>query len=131
LIGAGALNTTVPNGGEDAAVTLRPWAGPKIYNAIFTDFNGRGVFLDTQNGVTATQAVTGAYAQFHNTLWWDFVTGSGNGIISNTSTNLGRSSVATNYWTDLSLTNEITNPLLTSISRTNVGAFLDPRPKAG
>jgi hypothetical protein len=39
--------------------------------------------------------------------------------------------VATNYWTDLSLSNQIVNPMLTSISRTNVGAFLDPRPKAG
>jgi hypothetical protein len=112
-------------------VTLRPWVGPKIYNAIFTDFNGRGVLLDTQNGITATQAVTGGYAQLHNTLWWDFTTGSGNGIIGNTATNLGRNTVATNYWTDLSLNNQIVNPLLTSISRTNVGAFLDPRPKAG
>ena len=131
IIGAGALDTTAPNGGEDAAVTLRPWVGPKIYNAIFTDFSGRGILLDTQNGVTATQAVTGGYAQFHNTLWWDFVTGSGNGIIDNTATNLGRNTVATNYWTDLSLSNQIINPLLTSISRTNVGAFLDPRPKSG
>jgi hypothetical protein len=112
-------------------VTLRPWASPKIYNAIFTDFNERGVLLDTQQGVTATQSVTGAYAQFHNTLWWDFVTGSGNQEVSNTATNLGRSTVATSYWTDASLSNQIANPLLTSISRTNVGAFLDPRPAPG
>jgi hypothetical protein len=131
IIGAGALDTTTPNGGENAVVALRPWVGPKIYNAIFTDFNGRGVLVDTQNGVTATNAVTGGFAQFHNTLWWDFVTGSGNGIISNTATNLGRNTVATNYWTDTSLANQIANPLLTSISRTNVGAFLDPRPRAG
>jgi len=110
LIGAGALDTTTPNGGEDAAVTLRPWVGPKIYNAIFTDFNGRGILLDTQNGVTATQAVTGAYAQFHNTMWWDFVTGSGNGIINNTATNLGRNTVATNYWIDPSLTIKSSTP---------------------
>jgi len=131
IIGAGALDTTVPNGGEDAGIALRPWVGPKIYNAIFTDFSGRGVLLDTQNGITATQAVTGGYAQLHNTLWWDFTTGSGNGIISNTATNLGRNTVATNYWTDLSLNNQIVNPLLTSISRTNFGTFLDPRPKTG
>src|SRR6185503_14789212 len=128
---AGALDTTIPNGGEDAAIALRPWVGPKIYNAIFTDFNGRGILPDTQNGVTATQAVTGGYAQLHNTLWWDFTTGSGNGIIGNTATNLGRNTVATNYWTDLSLNNQIVNPLLTSISRTNIGPFLDPRPQSG
>jgi hypothetical protein len=131
IIGAGALDTTVPNGGEDAAITLRPWVGPKIYNSIFTDFNGRGMFLDTQNGITATQAVTGGYAQLHNTLWWDFTTGSGNGIIDNTATNLSRNTVASNYWTDTSLGNQIVNPLLTSISRTNFGKFLDPRPKTG
>jgi hypothetical protein len=127
LIGAGASETNV-NGGLNAAIALRPWVGPKIYNTIFTDFNERGVFLDTQQGITATQAVTGAYAQFHNTLWWDFVTGSGNQTISNTATNLGRNTVATNYWTDTSLTNEIINPMLISISRTNFGSFLDPRP---
>ncbi len=131
MIGAGALDTTAPNGGENAAMALRPWVGPKIYNAIFTDFNGRGVLVDTQNGITATQAVTGAYAQLHHTLWWDFTTGSGNGIIGNTAVNLGRGTVATNYWTDLSLSNQIVNPRLTSISRTNFGAFLDPRPQAG
>src|SRR5881397_1722331 len=89
----------------------------------------RGVLPDAQNGVTATQAVTNGYAQLHNTLWWDFTTGSGNQIISNTATNLGRNTVATNYWTDLSLTNQIADPMLTSISRTNSGALLDPRPQ--
>ncbi len=130
IIGSGALNTNV-NGGVNAAIALRPWAGPKIYNAIFTDFNAQGVLPDTQNGVTATQAVTGGYARLHNTLWWDLTTGSGNQIIDNTATNLGRNTVATNYWTDPSLTNQIANPMLTSISRTNAGVFLDPRPKAG
>jgi hypothetical protein len=67
----------------------------------------------------------------HNTVWWDFTTGSGNGVIGNTASNLGRDTVATNYWTDLSLNNQIVNPLLTSISRTNFGAFLDPRPQPG
>src|SRR5436190_20689548 len=83
IIGAGASSTNV-NGGADAAVAMRPWVGPKIYNAIFTDFNERGVLLDTQQGITATQAVTGGYAEFNNTGWWDVVTGSGNQIISNT-----------------------------------------------
>jgi len=130
LIGSGASSTVV-SGGANAAIALRPWVGPKIYNSIFTDFNERGVNLDTQNGVTATQAVTGGFAQLHNTLWWDFVTGSGSGVINNTATNLGRNTLATNYWTDASLTNLIANPQLTSISRTNVGALLDPRPAAG
>jgi hypothetical protein len=128
IIGAGANQTNV-NGGANHAIALRPWAGPKIYNAIFTDFNAQGVFLDTQNGVTATN---NGLAQLHNTLWWNFTIGSGNTNISNTATNLGRNTSATNYWTDLSLTNQIANPQLIGISRTNVGtAYLDPRPKAG
>ena len=132
IIGAGSVNNTNVNGGANHAITLRPWVGPKIYNAIFTDFNAQGVLLDTQNGVTATQAVTGGFAQLHNTLWWDFTQGSGSTIIDNTIANLGRNTVATNYWTDISLTNEISNPMLTSISRTNDGTkYLDPRPKAG
>jgi hypothetical protein len=130
IIGSGTQNTSV-NGGVNAAIALRPWVGPKIYNAIFTDFNAQGVLLDTQNGITATQAVTGAFAQLHNTLWWDFTTGSGNQVIGNTAANLGRNTLATNFWTDTSLTNQIANPLLTSISRTNVGVFLDPRPQTG
>ncbi|HXJ71939.1 MAG TPA: hypothetical protein VNM37_03760, partial [Candidatus Dormibacteraeota bacterium] len=130
IIGSGALNTNI-SGGVNAAIALRPWAGPKIYNAIFTDFNAQGVLLDTQNGVTATQAVTSGTAQLHNTLWWNFVTGSGTKNIDNTATNLGRFSLATNYWTDASLVNQIADPMLTSISRTNVGAFLDPRPAPG
>jgi hypothetical protein len=44
---------------------------------------------------------------------------------------LGGGTLATNYFADVTLTNQIANPLLTSISRTNSGVFLDPRPKAG
>ena len=132
IIGAGSVSNTIVNGGANHAITLRPWVGPKIYNAIFTDFNAQGVFLDTQNGITATQAVTGAFAQLHNTLWWDFTRGSGSTIIDNTITNLGRNTLATNYWTDTSLTNQVSNPMLTSISRTNDGSkYLDPRPATG
>ncbi|TAL01690.1 MAG: hypothetical protein EPO07_08095 [Verrucomicrobia bacterium] len=131
IIGSGSVNNTNVNGGANHAIALRPWVGPKIYNAIFTDFNAQGVLLDTQNGVTATQAVTGAYAQLHNTLWWGFTRGSGSTIIDNTITNLGRNTLATNFWTDTSLTNEISDPLLASISRTNSGVYLDPRPAAG
>jgi hypothetical protein len=130
IIGSGVSNASV-NGGANAAIALRPWVGPKIYNAIFTDFNERGVFLDTQQGIIATQAVTGGFAQLHNTLWWDFTTGSGNAVVNNTATNLGRLTVATNYWTDTSLTNQIANPQLISVSRTNIGKFLDPRPAPG
>ncbi len=130
IIGSGT-GSTVVNGGRNAAVILRPYAAPKIYNSIFTDFNERGIELAVNQGVDASTSVTNDYAQFLNNLWWGFVTGSGSQNVNNTATNLGRLTVATNYWTDTSRSNLIVDPQLTSISRTNVGATLDPRPKAG
>jgi hypothetical protein len=129
LVGAGVQNTNT-TGGRNAGVILRPYVAPKIYNAIFTDFNERGIELDARNGVNAAVSVTNGFAVFENTLWWDFVTGNANQLVSNTATNLGRSTVATNYWTNPALTNLIVNPLLAGISRTNNGG-LDPRPLAG
>jgi hypothetical protein len=41
---------------------------------------------------------------------------------------LGNNSLATNWFADASFTNEIADPMLTGISRTNVGSYLDPRP---
>lgn len=129
FIGSGADNLNV-TGGRNAALILRPYVAPKVYNSIFTDYNERAIELDTRQGVNAAVSVTNGYAQFHNTLWWGFVTGSGSGIVNNTITNLSRFTVASNYWTDLSLTNLIADPQLVSISRTNVGATLDPRPRS-
>jgi hypothetical protein len=128
LIGCGVLTTNV-TGGRNAGIILRPYAAPKIYNSVFTDFNERGIELDTRNGINGDVSVTNGLAQLHNTAWWDFVTGSGNQIIGNTAANLGRNTVATNYWLDLSLTNEIGDPLLVSIARTNDSKYLDPRPR--
>ena len=131
IIGSGAGSTNV-NGGRNAGVILRPYAAPKIYNSIFTDFNERGIELDTRNGVNGATSVTNGYAVFRNNLWWGFVTGSGSQNVNNTATNLGRFTVATNYWSDTTLTNLLVDPQLTSISRTNAGAaLLDPRPKTG
>ncbi len=130
MIGSGASSTNV-NGGRNAAFILRPFAGPKVQNSIFTDFNERAIELDTRNGVSAAVSVTNNYAQFQNNLWWGFVTGSGSTVLDNSVTNLSRLTVAGQYWTDSSLNNLIVDPALTSISRTNTGAALDPRPKAG
>jgi len=130
FIGSGTANTNV-TGGRNAAIILRPYVASKVYNSIFTDYNERGIELDTRQGVNAAVSVTEGYAQFHNTLWWGFVSGSGSGIVDNSIANLSRNTVASNYWTDTSLTNQIADPQLTSISRTNVGPTLDPRPLAG
>jgi hypothetical protein len=130
VIGAGT-GSTIVNGGRDAAIILRPYAAPTIYNSIFTDFNERAIELETRNGVFSDVSVTNGYAQFQNNLWWGFVRGSGTAVVDNSITNLARYTAATNYWTDTTRSNLIVNPQLTSISRTNVGVKLDPRPQAG
>jgi hypothetical protein len=130
FIGSGTANTNV-NGGRGAGVVLRPYAGPKIYNSIFTDFNERGIELETRQLVNSSVSVTNGYAQFHNTLWWGFVSGSGSATVDNSVANLSRGTVASNYWIDSSLSNQIVDPLLASISRTNIGRTLDPRPLPG
>jgi hypothetical protein len=129
LIGAGA-GSTVVNGGNDYGMALRPYASPTIKNAIFTDFNGAtGILLDTAGGLPATNCWTAGYAQIQNTLWWNF--SNAGASTNNTAAGLGGGTLATNWFTTVSLTNQISDPMLVSISRTNVGAFLDPRPKAG
>jgi len=129
VIGSGTANLNV-TGGRNAAIILRPYVAMKVYNSIFTDFNERAIELDVRQGVGAAVSVTNNYTQFHNTLWYGFVTGSGSGIVNNSITNLSRNTETSNYWSDASLTNLIANPLLASISRTNIGTTLDPRPLA-
>lgn len=130
FIGSGTANTSV-TGGRNAAFILRPYVAPKVYNSIFTDYNERAIELDTRQGVNAAVSVTNGFAQFHNTLWWGFVTGSGSGVVDNSIANLARNTVASNYWTDTSLTNLIADPLLMGISRSNFVTILDPRPANG
>jgi hypothetical protein len=128
LIGAGTSSTLV-NGGRNAAMIFRPFLGVTIENSIFTDFNERAIELDTRNTISAANVVTNT-GHLKNNLWWGFVTGSGSANVNNTITNISRNTIASNYWSVAAFNNQIANPLLVSISRTNVGATLDPRPQA-
>ena len=128
LIGAGTSSTLV-NGGRNAAIIFRPFLGVTIENSIFTDFNERAIELDTRNTISAANVVTNT-GHLKNNLWWGFVTGSGSANVNNTITNISRNTIASNYWSVAAFNNQIANPLLVSISRTNVGATLDPRPQA-
>ena len=134
IIGAGTSSTNL-NGGGDDAVTLRPFASPSIYNAVFTDFNGQGIRLDTQNGLSANNVVNSNYAAINNSLWWGFVTNAGTGsqAVDNSIANLARgSATGATFWNTAAFSNTIANPMLTSITRTNDGVnFLDPRPQTG
>lgn len=124
VLGSGVGNT-VSSGGNDYGVALRPQASPRIYNAIFSDFNGSvGIFMDTQGGITATND-----AVFRNTLWWNF--SNVGASTNNTAVALGGGTSATNYFTTASFTNQIVDPMFTGLSRTNTQNYLDPRPAAG
>lgn len=132
LIGAGTSSTN-QNGGGDDAIALRPFASPSIYNAIFTDFNGQGIRLDAQGGLAADNVVTSNYTTINNTLWWGFVTNAGTAsqTVDNSIGNLARGNAnAATFWSTAAFSNNIADPMLTSISRTNNGT-LDPRPLPG
>jgi len=113
-IGAGT------NTSGSRALISRVHAAPKVFNSIFTEFNA-GVNIDATSGTQFTNGV----AKFQNNILWNFAT---NGVPVAYAQN------ATADWLlkDAANRNEFVNPLLTSISRTNVPAFkLDPRPQSG
>lgn len=133
IIGAGTTFTN-QDGGVNDGVTLRPFASPTIVNGLFTEFAGQGLRLDTQGGLSANNVVNSNYATIRNTLWWNVVTNIGlaTQTIDNSTRNMAKgNATAETFFTTTSFTNQIANPLLRSISRTNVGIYLDPRPNVG
>lgn len=114
LIGAGAGS----GGNNNNVFTIREYASPRIYNSIFTDFAQRGVSIDDK-----TKALlANGNLDLQDNLWWGFTAG-------NTAANLDVGN-AGSLFSDANLHNEIVDPQLRSISRTN-DFGLDPRPKAG
>ena len=104
LIGAGARAGT---GSGNNAFTFRAYTQAKLYNGIFTDFNGQPV--------TGGAFTTGANPTVQNNLWWNF-------SVANFSP-ASLFDAANNNSTNV-------NPLLRGISRTE-NLVLDPRPAAG
>ncbi len=111
LIGAGAnsANTALNHG-----FTIREYSAPRVYNSIITDFRGNGIRItDDRSGAMLTAGIM----DFRDNLWWSFhdpVAGERADVL----------------FSDTTRSNEVVNPLLTSISRTNDNR-LDPRPAAG
>jgi hypothetical protein len=104
LIGAGARTGA---GSGNNAFTFRAYTQAKLYNGIFTDFNGQPI--------TGGAYTTGANPTLQNNLWWNF-----------TVANFSPASLfdtANNNSTNL-------NPLLRGISRAE-DLVLDPRPAPG
>jgi hypothetical protein len=120
-IGAGT------NTSGNRALQIREYAAPRVFNSIITDFGGPAVRID----VRAAAHFTNGSAQIRDNLWWGFAT---NGVpvpLAETGTT-DTSDYGPTLFTDTSFNNEVADPLLRGISRTNEPAFgLDPRPQPG
>ena len=118
-IGSGADGD---NGDNDVVLKFRDNAGGQYHNSIFTDFVGEGVDIeDLDSGEDSRSRLEAGDLLLANNIWWGF--GSGNTF----------EAVAPDDWTREHLMangNEVVDPQLTGISRTNDGG-LDPRPMSG
>ncbi|MFO1487236.1 MAG: T9SS C-terminal target domain-containing protein [Verrucomicrobiota bacterium] len=114
-IGAGS------NGTPTRALIPRVYAAPKVFNSIFTEFGGDILNIDATSGAHFTNGL----AKIQNNIFWNLAI-NGSQVLP-PATSIG-------YWviTNSVNSNDVVNPLLTSVSRTNFPAFkMDPRPQAG
>ena len=114
-IGAGS------NGAPTRALISRVYAAPKVFNSIFTEFGGDILNIDATSG----NHFTNGLAKIQNNIFWNLAI-NGSQVLPGATT--------AGYWviTNSANSNDVVNPLLTSVSRTNFPAFkMDPRPQAG
>ena len=113
--GANAKNTPLLN--------LRDNSGGKFYNSIFMDGRGYAVNVeDLESGEDSRSRLENDDLVFQNNLWFDFTSG-----IADTENG---QQFLVDYLTTEANVNEVVDPMLTAISRTD-DATLDPRPMAG
>jgi len=114
-IGAGT------NTAGNRALQLRDYAAPRIYNSILTEFGGYGVRVDA----ASASHMTNGLLDLRDNLWWNFAT---NGVALPQVWETAQAAVLF----ETARSNEVANPMLRGISRTNEPAFgLDPRPAVG
>lgn len=121
----GPGSTVFPEGDGDAALQIRDNAGGKYYNSIFTEYNGAnggaGVLIeDLASGSDSRERLEAGDLVLNNNIWWDFANG-------NT-----LAGIAPEAYTQAHLTannNQIVDPQLASINRTNAASF-NPKPSA-
>jgi hypothetical protein len=99
------------------ALISRVYCAPKVFNSIFTEFN-IGINIDD----TSNPHFVSGLAKFQHNNLWNFAAG---GVAAP----YGQNAAALAVINDSANSNTFVDPLLRSISRTNVPAFrLDPRP---
>ncbi|MFO7447470.1 MAG: T9SS type A sorting domain-containing protein, partial [Ignavibacteriaceae bacterium] len=122
-IGPGAAATPQGDGAE--ALIIRDNAGGKYYNSIVTEYNGGGGGAalrveDLASGADSRERLEMGDLVFNNNIWWQF--GAGNDLVSMVPQDFVQTHFTANN-------NQIVDPQINSISRTNDGG-LDPRPSA-
>ena len=118
-IGSGANSVNADN---DLAMIFRDNAGGKYLNSIFTDFAANGVNVeDLASGEDSRARLEAGDLVMANNIWWDF--GAGSDITDIAPQDFVQSHLLAN-------SNQITDPQLLSISRTDDN-MLDPRPAPG
>ena len=122
-IGAGV--NSFPQGDGSELMIFRDNAGGKYYSSIFTDYNGandgKGITVeDLASGADSRARLEAGDLVLSNNIWWQFAAGN----------NLNQFAPQDFVQAHLSANNnQIVDPQLTSVSRTNNG-LLDPRPNA-
>ena len=118
-IGSGELST---NGDNDVVLKIRDNAGGKYHNSIFTDFAGEAVDIeDLESGEDSRARLEAGDLVLADNIWWGF--GVGNDLAAIAPDQFAADHLSANN-------NQIVNPLLTGISRSQDGG-LDPRPQTG
>jgi hypothetical protein len=124
-IGPGA--TATPQGDGAESIIFRDNAGGKYYNSIITDYNGANggrilTIEDLASGADSRERLEQGDLVLNNNIWWLF--GAGSNI-----NDLIPQEFVRNYITNPANNNQIVDPQLNNISRTN-NQSLDPRPNA-
>ena len=110
-------------GAENVALNLRDNSGVKYYNSVFVDY-ARMIFIEDDN----VDRFDAGDIVLQSSVWYSHIaennTAEGFNANPDPSTQLVDPTV---FWTDTAFNNQIADPLLASISRTDDG-MLDPRP---
>jgi hypothetical protein len=121
-IGSGTGSNNEDN---DLVIIMRDNAGGKYYNSIFCDFLHSGLEVEDIDDASLEDSrkrlEAGDIEYMHN-IWYDFGDG-------NTAAAIWAQNFVRTYMTDSANDNDIVDPQLNGISRTN-GGGLDPRPNA-
>ncbi|MBK1876831.1 hypothetical protein [Pelagicoccus mobilis] len=116
-------------------------AGVRYYNSIFTAFGSSGHVIDIKDDANdgLTEVLEGDSVpriDFQNNIWWDFGAGADpldwvivTGKDNDDNTILVSDTEGDIIFSDASHNNNVEDPMIRSISRTNDGGF-DPRPAA-